>query len=304
MASIAALATVYVTREQSLGETRVMREGQITDRYTSAVDNLGDQGAEVRLGGIYALQRIMNDSPRDQPSVIDVLSAYIRTHARGGKGASDRPASDVQAAFEVLALRDPEEDERATIDLREAHLANAGVRGANRTKEGQGGSGPGTSRALLPHANFSGAVLESASLPRAELRGSFFVGTRLKEANLQEADLRSSWLVGAHLDKAQLNDADLHGARPIDASFRDADLRGADLSDADLRGVDLTGADLHGADLRGAYLRSERTRFSHGKRLPWESHRATTVTARQLMTAKLNKSTKLPPELAREIGSR
>ncbi len=44
-------------------ELAVTREGQITDRYTAAVTNLGDSAMDVRLGGIYALQRIMQDSP-------------------------------------------------------------------------------------------------------------------------------------------------------------------------------------------------------------------------------------------------
>ena len=36
-------------------QMRVTREGQITDRYTKAVDQLGSQHLDVRLGGIYAL---------------------------------------------------------------------------------------------------------------------------------------------------------------------------------------------------------------------------------------------------------
>ncbi|MER7410737.1 pentapeptide repeat-containing protein [Streptomyces cacaoi] len=302
VASIAALATVVVTREQTVNEVRVTREGQITDRYTSAVDNLGDKAAEVRLGGIYALQRIMKDSPRDQSSVVDVLSAYVRTHARGQTAqdaGSGRPAADVQAAFEVLARRDPHRDGRSTVDLREAHLANVSVRGTGRAgSSADGGVRPGTDTARLPGANLSGAVLESANLAGARMNGDYLVGTRLTEADLPRADLRSSWLVGARLDDARLNGADLHGARAIDASLRNADLRGADLRNTDLRGVDLTGADLTGADLRGAYLRTQRVRTAHGKRLPYTSRRSVAVTAHQLRKAKLDDHTVLPPEVA------
>ncbi len=52
-----AAQSLSATREQiSLSE-----QGQITDRYTKAIDQLGTQGAEhlqTRLGGIYALERI------------------------------------------------------------------------------------------------------------------------------------------------------------------------------------------------------------------------------------------------------
>src|SRR5947208_1728811 len=43
------------------------REGQITDRYTRAIDQLGhERSIDVRLGGIYALERITKDSPNDR----------------------------------------------------------------------------------------------------------------------------------------------------------------------------------------------------------------------------------------------
>jgi hypothetical protein len=38
------------------------REGQITERYTRAIDQLGSTSLSVRLGGIYALERIARDS--------------------------------------------------------------------------------------------------------------------------------------------------------------------------------------------------------------------------------------------------
>jgi len=46
---------------------RLSREGHLTDRYTKAVEQLGSDKIEVRLGGIYALERLMRDSPTDQP---------------------------------------------------------------------------------------------------------------------------------------------------------------------------------------------------------------------------------------------
>src|SRR3954447_15127780 len=36
---------------------RLSREGHITDRYSNAIEQLGNDKLEVRLGGIYALER-------------------------------------------------------------------------------------------------------------------------------------------------------------------------------------------------------------------------------------------------------
>jgi hypothetical protein len=67
---------------------RLNRAGQITERFTRAIDQLGatDQRGkpkiDVALGGIYALERIARDSKDDHPQVVEVLTAYVREHTR------------------------------------------------------------------------------------------------------------------------------------------------------------------------------------------------------------------------------
>ena len=56
-------------------------QGQVTDRYTRAIEQLGSDKPDVRIGGIYALERIARDSARDHPAVIEVLTAFIREHS-------------------------------------------------------------------------------------------------------------------------------------------------------------------------------------------------------------------------------
>ena len=60
----------------------VTEQGQITERFTRAIGQLGDRkNLEVRLGGIYALERIAKDSPKDHWTIMEVLTAYIREKA-------------------------------------------------------------------------------------------------------------------------------------------------------------------------------------------------------------------------------
>ncbi len=54
----------------------------MTDRYTKATEQLGSDKLDVRIGGIYALERIARDSARDHPAVMEVLAAFIREHSR------------------------------------------------------------------------------------------------------------------------------------------------------------------------------------------------------------------------------
>jgi hypothetical protein len=98
-ALIAAFIAVF-TNVQSQRATntqlRIAEQGQITDRYNAAITNLGSRSIEVRLGGIYALQRLMQDSSRDQPTVVAVLGAFVRdqTLLAGRHQGAELPAAD------------------------------------------------------------------------------------------------------------------------------------------------------------------------------------------------------------------
>src|SRR5215208_7598507 len=63
------------------------QDQQVTERFTQAIDQLGatdDKGnkrMEIRLGGIYALERIARDSERDHWPIMETLTTYVREHA-------------------------------------------------------------------------------------------------------------------------------------------------------------------------------------------------------------------------------
>jgi hypothetical protein len=70
---------VQTTRQQ----LHVAEQGQLTERFTRAVDQLGADRLDLRLGGIYALERIARDSPPDRATIGEVLTAYIRHRSPG-----------------------------------------------------------------------------------------------------------------------------------------------------------------------------------------------------------------------------
>jgi len=163
----AAGALFYTARNYA-----VAREGQVTDRYTKAIGQLGSKKLDVRLGGIYALERIARDSARDHPTVMEVLTAFVREHSHEDRGLSIQP--DVQAAVTVVGRRISRRD-RGHIDL-------------------------------------SGADLSGADLTGAELSSANLSSANLTDANLTDAILTSARLYGADLSGADLSDADLTGA--------------------------------------------------------------------------------------------
>src|SRR4051812_10346009 len=71
--SLAGIGAVFTARTFALN-----RRGQATERFTRAVDQLGSDKLDVRLGGIYALEQLAFDSEREHESIMEILSAYVR----------------------------------------------------------------------------------------------------------------------------------------------------------------------------------------------------------------------------------
>lgn len=53
-------------------------ERRITELYTKAVEQLGDDKAPVRLGGLYALERLAQDNDAQRQTIVNVICAYLR----------------------------------------------------------------------------------------------------------------------------------------------------------------------------------------------------------------------------------
>ncbi len=257
--TIGVIGAVYTARTFALN-----RAGQITDRFTKAIEQLGHEQLDVRLGGIYALERIAKDSREDHPQVVEVLTAYVREHAPRPDvasepdsapdsaatdvppDASDSAATDVLAVLAVLGRRTvahetdmPRRLDLASTNLRCARLEQAELRQADFSK-----------------ADLSGAVLSEAKLSESDLMwavlyGASPLGADLTHAVLAHADLRGANLAEANLGGADLDSADLTGAALVGANLTGATLNYAGLVDANLTGAVLDDATLTGARYAG-----------------------------------------------------
>jgi Pentapeptide repeats (8 copies) len=190
------------------------KEAQITNRFTQAVQLLGTprdggRSLEGRLGGIYALERIARDSPRDHWAIMEVLAAYVRESAAPPTGANATPTLplDVQAAVTVLGRRKRPENwpELGPVDLTGAYLVAASLEGKD----------------------LAGAQLSGVNLSRATLVGTVLAQATLLNAKLEDAVLKAANLSGANLTQAALRNADLELATLTGATIDAADLVGA-----------------------------------------------------------------------------
>ena len=197
----AALLTGLLFTARNLKATQdkldIDRQGQLTNRFILATGQLGAErkdgqpNIEVRLGGIYALNRISKDWPKDYWPIADVLTAYVRHNApwtsSAGEGHKSTPRTDIQAVLTVLGRSNPPDgfNERQKLDLR-----NTDLRGAE----------------------FWDARLEWTDFWGAHLDGAKFWGAVLRHAKLDHAHLTKANLRGAKLDGASLENADVREA--------------------------------------------------------------------------------------------
>jgi hypothetical protein len=200
------------------------RQGQLTNRFIQATGQLGAElkggqpNVEVRLGGIYALNRISNDWPKDYWPIADVLTAYVRHNAQWDLSSPEphdpKPTTDIQAILTILGRNDPPGgfSERHKLDLRNTDLRGAEFWDAHMEWTDFWG-------AHLDGAQLWGAVLRHAKLDHAHLAGANLRGAKLEGASLQGTNI-----TGAVFDRDTVwptgFDARVHGAVYI----QDADL--------------------------------------------------------------------------------
>lgn len=283
LGGIVVLAGAYFTWQN----VQLAKEGQVTDRFAKAIEQLGavdgsgNKKLEVRLGGIYALERIANQSERDYWPIMEVLTAYVRentpykpqesidysqaapvTAAPVTAAPVTRPLPiDIQAILTVISRRDRKYEPKGKfLDLRgadleeailsPADLVNVNFRGTNLRKADLHG-------AVLDDANLSGANLSGADLIGANLPGADLSKADLGRANASGANLRNAKIIWAQVGATNFSGADLRNAKiegNFAANLRNANLSGADLSKGYVNGADLSGANLSGANLGGASI--------------------------------------------------
>lgn len=204
------------------------RRGQVTDRFNKAVSQLASDKLEERLGGIYALEHVMAESPADHTTVLAILCAFVRTRTllpgpdeiydkrqepedQDPPAFATEPPPDIDAAMIVLARR-PEREEPNRPDLRRTQLIGLSLRIYDFANP------PRLTRMFLTAAD-----LRDADLRGADLRRTIANYADLRWATLSKADLSRTALGGGQLRWASIGGANLTGTMLGDADLRDVD---------------------------------------------------------------------------------
>ncbi len=194
-----------IANEQSRAahrQAKTAEEGLITDRINKATDGLGklsDKDGEpvmvVRLGALYALERIAKDSERDHIQIIEILCAYIRTNSPNNieNDKRTRVREDIEEAVNIIGRREGWSQGKSRLQIEQTQ----GMR-----------------------LQFYNCYLQGAELEHANLSG----------ANFYNANLQGSWLNGANLSRARFFGLNINGAKLTGAKTNGAYARSGDFS--------------------------------------------------------------------------
>ena len=196
---------------QSQAETA--QRGLMNERYQKATEMLGSDVLTVRLGGIYALQRLAEEDPEQyHVQIMRLFCAFVRYPVQDQtKNAEGKTLDeDVQAIMEILGARDRLKFEKFAsfrLDLRGANLRHGWLEESN-----------------LAGVNFEGADLTGASLAAARLSPVLLFIPSISEEQPIRANLTDANLTGTDLTLANLGGANLSGINLTDANLTGTDL--------------------------------------------------------------------------------
>ena len=259
-------ALLIVSGGIAWAQVQTARRGQLTDRLTKSVDQLGNEKREVRLGGIYALNQVA-ESPQYTRAAAEVLLAYLKTASlNSGKQDNGKPTQDNRNSPQGKGQKESS-DNASLTDSSPANWADlqAVLRILVTDKlwlRSEAGrldlSSISVPFAPLEGADLNGSIMAGARLTNAHLRGAHLAEANMEDIDLEHADLTGADLTGAALSRSNLSwalvglePAKLVNVQASHANFSDADLTRSDLSGGDFDHANLSRASLNSATLRG-----------------------------------------------------
>ena len=211
MAAIAALPLAIWRSKVAERQSETAQRGLLNERYQKGAEMLGSKELSVRLGGIYALERLAREYSGDyHTQIMRLFCAFVRNPtARVGKasepinGGSSTPTAELN--------RDGSEEGNARpVRLREdvrAVMTAVGMRNGSQIETEK----KEKYRLDLFNADLKGLCLYRADLRRVDMGGADLSGAQLME----DTNLSETFLLGVNLSEAFLDGTDLRNCQGL-----------------------------------------------------------------------------------------
>lgn len=252
-------------RQAETGEKRLKNE-----IYEKGAAMLGDDVPSVRLGGIYSLKALANESPLEyQVQVMELLCAFVRNPpeeeadtkrkaSEGENGVRGLPVprvlrDDVQTVVDMIVKRanDLNEGWRSSegyqLDLRGASLESVAATGGDL-------SGALLHGATLDRGHFAKATLSGAQMTAGSMQGADVSAANMNGCRFHGVNLKGIVGNGVDLSHCSMNGVDLVGALLLDAKLSNCSMTGTSLRKARMQGAKLDHCHITNCDFTEAYL--------------------------------------------------
>lgn len=230
----------YVVKRWLRPDTYVEWEGQAPQLPAEArIDEPGkwqaisrtEPNMEVRIGAIFALERIAQDSDRDHVQIMEILCAYIRENSPAADAADPpdglRPGQLIMWIGEQPRLRHDIQTALMVLGRRSDHQRRI----EDQTQDRRGKAFRlDLSGSNLQRADFSGLNFDRALFRRCRLEGCYANGAFFRSANFRKANLRPLFFETADFSGAYFRQTQFETAR----IFRQAEVDGALFRQMDL----------------------------------------------------------------------
>ncbi|WP_179274602.1 MULTISPECIES: pentapeptide repeat-containing protein [unclassified Rhodococcus (in: high G+C Gram-positive bacteria)] len=220
------------TLQASTDQNELSGQIAISERYTTAVELLSSDDITSRVGGIYALKTIQDESAERAAVVTSLLSAFARTFSADGT--------------EIMDGTDQKCPRPSMNPFTEQPMPDAAGIGRQTDAEGVIRS------AYQPPSDLQAAATVLAQQPQslpndspthADFGSSCLVGITFRNASLSSVDFGTSTITGADFTGASLSGAKLsHVNSSLTFTWAYID-PGATFDDADLSYIDFRGTD-------------------------------------------------------------
>jgi uncharacterized protein YjbI with pentapeptide repeats len=242
----------------ALEQARIAAENHITGIFSKSVElmgfvrearSVGTNGIQLstsvpniesRLGALYALERLLAESIKDQRAILETLCAYVRENSRleipedeataqeffrGNLPPRPTHRADVQAALTIIgrrseALRLRAKREGWRLDLTNSNLIAYDLSGLNYDY------------GRFDNSFFNGANMSDASFCNGLFKRNFMRSSKIKHTTFHSAvfddcDVRGAEIEDGDFSNAILIDIDLREARVISSNVKGANLEKA-----------------------------------------------------------------------------
>ncbi|MEO1582129.1 MAG: hypothetical protein AAFR91_09775 [Pseudomonadota bacterium] len=184
---------------------KVTEDGQVTERFTKAIEHLGSKQPSICIGGIYALERIAKDSPKDHWMVMEILSSYIRENSsletnnpNTSQGDFFDPLSNpssysknkieasIQSALSVILRRNTKNDQRGSqIDLRNCFLSGCTI--SNASMDNLIIEGSHMTNSVIENTTFENISLTNVKFNNSNINNVNFIKIRCENFEMQNS---------------------------------------------------------------------------------------------------------------------